>query len=702
MNNARADFRGQAVKRFSIRRKLVIIFGLLLIASTAAEVLQAGALARKAIQEKVSAHLSDKANDTAEIIDARIGAFFLFLEKFTAQPYVRTNALSYPEKIQQLAKELANHADIAVFGLCDLNGTIYPSIGSPENISDRAWYREALKGKQFVTSPIDYNNNGRPAMTFAIPVYDERNSLISVFIADVESTWLSAILSDIVIGKSGSCLIADQNGATIAGLPHTGAAKKTKAHADAVSSATITTRVMGAKEKELGMYDYKNNKWIALHAPIKRTGWSVIIRVPVKEFTESIDALRLRMSFVGALIAVCAVAVVYTLARKMTAPVQTAVSALRNIARVDGDLTVRLPLIGNDEVTEMAQYFNQTIEKIGDAIRSVSDTTGSMKTSGKELSEHMTNTADAIGTINARIGDVKRQVGAQNQSVSGTAETVSHIIQAIRQLNESIAAQAASVDRSSSSIEQMATNISGVTEMLELNNRRIKDVYEQTAIGKSGARSANEIVKQIAEKSGALFEASQVIQNIASQTNLLAMNAAIEAAHAGNAGKGFAVVADEIRKLAIESNVQGKQIGVVIKESLEIIEKITIAGSGAEQTFGHVYDLVNDVSEQETKILNAMQAQKSDGNKILSEIKMINSATGAVKAGSEEMQHGGERIAQEMQKLDGLTAVIANSINEMADGAAQINNAVQEVNELARKNKDSIEGLASEVRKFKV
>ena len=79
MNNARADFRGQAVKRFSIRRKLVIIFGLLLIASTAAEVLQAGALARKAIQEKVSAHLSDKANDTAEIIDARIGAFFLFL-----------------------------------------------------------------------------------------------------------------------------------------------------------------------------------------------------------------------------------------------------------------------------------------------------------------------------------------------------------------------------------------------------------------------------------------------------------------------------------------------------------------------------------------------------------------------------------------------------------------------------------------------
>ncbi len=157
MDNTRAVSAGRMTKRFSIRKKLVFIFGLLIIVSIAAEVLLAGSLARKAIREKVSAHLSDKVDDTAAIIDARIGAFFLFLEKFTALPAVRTNELTYPEKMQQLAKEMKNASDVVVFGLCDMNGTIYPSSGAVQDISDRTWYQEARKGKQFVTSPIDYN-----------------------------------------------------------------------------------------------------------------------------------------------------------------------------------------------------------------------------------------------------------------------------------------------------------------------------------------------------------------------------------------------------------------------------------------------------------------------------------------------------------------------------------------------------------------
>lgn len=223
-----------------------------------------------------------------------------------------------------------------------------------------------------------------------------------------------------------------------------------------------------------------------------------------------------------------------------------------------------------------------------------------------------------------------------------------------------------------------------------------------TREGKNGANTANSVVKQIAERSDALLEASLIIQNIASQTNLLAMNAAIEAAHAGETGKGFAVVADEIRKLAEESNAQGKQIGGVLKESIEIIRTLIAAGNGAEQTFDKVYELATRISAQEDFITRSMQDQMNANKEVLAAIKDINITTNTVQAGSSEMLSGSGEVAQEMNKLDGLTQVITNSMDEMSAGAIQINNAVVEVNDLVQKNKESIEILANKVKEFTI
>ena len=241
-----------------------------------------------------------------------------------------------------------------------------------------------------------------------------------------------------------------------------------------------------------------------------------------------------------------------------------------------------------------------------------------------------------------------------------------------------------------------------ITRTLEESNELIKNVYDQTKVGKDGAKAANEVVARISEKSVSLFEASQIIQNIAGQTNLLAMNAAIEAAHAGESGKGFAVVALEIRKLAEESNAQGKRIGAVIKETAEIISNLTEMGLKAEQSFIGVYNSVSKISEKEDSIVQAMHGQDRNGRYVIDSIKKINEITGEVKAGASEMLAGGKQIAVEMQRLSEITRNTTGSMNEIASGAEQITCAVEEVNEITRKNKTSIENLANEVRKFKV
>ena len=696
-------------KRFSLRHKLILIFGLLIALASIIEGLLAIRTARKAVTEKIETHLIDKANDVAEIIEGRINTLFQFAEGLARMPIFRDAAVSYAEKLTFLKKEVAYNNLLVEAALVDEQGNMYHTVNKEiMPVRDRDWFKTAFEGGKFVMDPYISRATDKMIITLSIPIYDDNRNVTGVLAIATAAEWLSDQIRDIVVGKTGYCYIINAQGTVIAHRDESivknfgNSQQRAQKEPQFQSLAAFEKRALQDSNAEADSYSYNGISNVASHAPIETVNWTVIIKAPENEFMGTVNTLRASMIIIGVIILLTALIVVYLVARAVIKPIRIAVSALQNIAQGEGDLTVRLPLIGNDEITDLSLYFNETIKKIGASIQQVGVNSNTMEEIGNALASNMTETASAVHQISANIDGVKQQAMTQAASVTETAATIEEIVRTIKQLNNSIETQAASVAQSSSSVEEMVANIASIGQTLGKTDEVIKSLTTATGDGKATLVTSNTVTQKIAEESGSLMEASSVIQHIASQTNLLAMNAAIEAAHAGEAGKGFAVVADEIRKLAEESSVQGKTITATLKTLSGEIETLSTSSKTVEEKFNAIFTLAEQVKEMSARLTEAMREQENGSKEVLTAIKSINTVTVEVQAGSEEMLKGGEGVAEEMQKLDGLTRVITESMNEMAAGAVQINNAVQEVSEITQKNKRSIENLAQEVSKFKV
>jgi len=262
--------------------------------------------------------------------------------------------------------------------------------------------------------------------------------------------------------------------------------------------------------------------------------------------------------------------------------------------------------------------------------------------------------------------------------------------------------QSSNVSRASSAIEEMAANIQSVTGTLAGNAANVKNLKEASEVGRGGLQEVSTDIQEIARESEGLLEINSVMQNIASQTNLLSMNAAIEAAHAGEAGKGFAVVADEIRKLAESSSEQSKTIGTVLKKIKGSIDKITQSTTNVLTKFEAIDTSVRIVSEQEEHIRQAMDEQGIGSRQIVEGITEVNEITHQVRDGSHEMLDGSTEVIRESKDLDNATKEIATGMNDMVMSADHINTAVTHVNEISANNRKAIDTLIREVSRFKV
>ncbi|EEV21031.1 HAMP domain protein [Treponema vincentii ATCC 35580] len=692
---------------FSIRNKMITSFAFFSVFILLIVYIVAVYLASVSLMNNTEYFLKELVKSSSKVLDERSQALFGKLEAFSNLPAVQDETVSYQEKIELFKNEIQMQKQRGwlSFGISGLDGMLYRTDNTVERISNTDWFQSARKGKYVITEPAQSSSDRRYIFIVAIPVRDLQGKITGVINATVLGDALSNLISDIIVGETGTAYLVSSSGTILGNRRPEILYKSIYSEiigSDTSAFAQFLKQSLASHKSSVNVSEIKGTQSISAVASMRYADWTLLLTAPVSEFmAENVSNLIKTFIIIALIQLVVAIALGFYIARNITRPINHVIAALRNIAQGEGDLTIELPASGKDETSVLSAYFNQTIAKLRNSIQRVGTDSREMESVGSDLESNMMSVSQVVSNITAGIDDLKKRFVEQEESVSGTAAAIEHIITTLRLLDESIGKQAAMVDESSASFDKMSHSIDTVGENVVETREVIRNLSAATNDGRETLVKANEVSQRISEASGDLIEAGAVIENIASQTNLLAMNAAIEAAHAGEAGKGFAVVASEIRKLAEESSTQGKKISITLKNLSVEIDTLASAAAGAVEKFNIISSYSKGLSTSIEGVVQAMDEQEENGKIIWGIINDVTGVTNEVKSGSGDMLADGEKVVSATKRLDDLTRILRENIEDIASQTELINEAAQESLEIAVKNKQSIDGLVLEVGKFK-
>ena len=583
-------------------------------------------------------------------------------------------------------------------------------VGYNDPGADGAYYNTSFKsGKEAIVEPYFYEIGGKEILMTSVTVPITRNGrVIGVTGVDLVLTEIQEMVNSIKPFGDGYSAVYSNSGMVIS-HPDTSRLGKNVRQTGAglfgnlIDSYTQSIQKGLVFNQSLYSNEHKKNMMVVsfpFNVGKSELPWTAASVIPESTVMAAVYRMTRILIIIGVAVLALITVIILIVAHSITVPLKSMEKVFGLIG--EGDLTHTLEIRSKDEIGVISRSLNIMLEKIRNLIKTIKNESTELSGIGTDLASNMTETAAAINEITANIESIKTRAINQSASVTETNATMEQITINIKKLNDQVETQTLSVSQSSSAIEEMLANIQSVTQTLVKNLENVNDLTSASEVGRSGLQDVAADIKEIARESEGLLEINAVMENIASQTNLLSMNAAIEAAHAGEAGKGFAVVADEIRKLAVNSSEQSKTISAVLKKMKSSIDKITHSTENVLAKFEAIDRNIKTVADQEENIRNAMEEQDHGSKQILEAIGNLNDITRQVKSGSVEMHDGSKEVINEGKNLEMITQEITGGINEMAAGANQINIAVNRVNDLTVKNHEKTDILLGEVTKFKV
>jgi len=392
----------------------------------------------------------------------------------------------------------------------------------------------------------------------------------------------------------------------------------------------------------------------------------------------------------------------FVLRSLLNKPLKSLIKAVENLSSGEADLSYRMPIKGNGELTKISAHINNFVAKLQRILSELRTAQESLSIIGEGLGTSSEESASATAQIMANIQGIKNQSEHQAESVERTSSILLSSNNSFGVLANLIDEQVESISESAASIQEMINNISAVNSSVDSMTKSFNDLTITVSDGQKKLVTVDENVKEISELSKKLVDANNIISKISKQTNLLAMNAAIEASHAGEAGKGFSVVADEIRKLAETSAEQTRRISAELEEITDSIEAVVVSSSESNEAFNDIVRSIGDTNLLIQEIQDAMELQNEASKQVLESLNGMQNQTTQVDEKSKMLVENLEQVNLEMDNVTQISSTIFGSMDEMAHGSTEINTAAQKVSEMAIQTRENIESMTNLLGQFKI
>jgi len=380
------------------------------------------------------------------------------------------------------------------------------------------------------------------------------------------------------------------------------------------------------------------------------------------------------------------------------------ISQLENLSAGKKDLRQRIHIASVDELGSIAGMMNIFCENISESMKEIKADQEILFASSTQLESNAQDMHTAVDRIAAAIVEAreKAEAGVKMLNVNQSSAAIHKIAQNIDALNGSVMTQSKSVSQASAAIEEMVGNISSIGKVTGKMAEHFETVNNAADKGLSIQKNSTVSVDRIVAQSRALLDANHIIADISSKTNLLAMNAAIEAAHAGNAGRGFSVVADEIRKLAETASAESKKINEELNQISKTIDGIVKGTESSATAFGAVSERVHETENLIREVNNAIIEQQQGVEQVLGALKRMNEITTEVKSGSGVMQENNNAMIGEISLLQNHSKDISSGMDDITAEMRNINSEAGEMSRLAADTHITVEKIKNIVDSFEV